>query len=122
MSRRPGGGDGLRIGDPEREHVIALLGEHLGARRLDVHEYDERCRLAAAARVRSELTSLFEDLPEPRPVLASTPEPALPSRRSGVVLAVSLGVALVALALATRQVWLIGILAVGAALWFSRRR
>lgn len=122
MPRQPGDGDDLRIGDPEREHAIALLGEHLGARRLEVHEYDERCRLAAQARLRSELTSLFEDLPEPRPVPATTVEPAPAGRPGGTALVVGLGVALVALALVTRQIWLLGILAVAAALWLARTR
>ncbi|QGK71343.1 DUF1707 domain-containing protein [Allosaccharopolyspora coralli] len=122
MPRRPGDGDDLRIGDPEREHVIALLGEHLGARRLEVHEYDERCRVAAQARLRSELTALFADLPDPRPVLATTAEPAPAARPGGTALAVGLGVALLALAVVTRQLWLLGIFAVAIALWLARSR
>ncbi len=32
----------LRIGDADRQHAAAALGEHLAAGRLELDEYDER--------------------------------------------------------------------------------
>lgn len=39
-----------RIGDAERERTAALLGEHVGAGRLELAEFEERVRSAYAAR------------------------------------------------------------------------
>jgi hypothetical protein len=57
----------LRIGTAERERAAALLTEHLTAGRLELDEFDERSRLAYAARTGSELAALFTDLPGTRP-------------------------------------------------------
>jgi Domain of unknown function (DUF1707) len=59
----------LRIGDPEREEAMRVLGEHLSVGRLDIDEYGERTTRASAAKTRGELIQLFADLPEPHPRL-----------------------------------------------------
>jgi uncharacterized protein DUF1707 len=61
----------LRIGAPEREAARDALDEHLEAERLTDAEHEQRCAAAEAARTRSELMRLFEDLPEPHPYLPS---------------------------------------------------
>ncbi|GGM66026.1 hypothetical protein GCM10012275_40760 [Longimycelium tulufanense] len=114
MTGREPGRD-LRVGDTEREQTIAALAEHLGAGRLDIGEYDERCARATRARFRSELVTLFDDLPDPRPgfvgsAVVRTPDatgpPAhRPRLRVGVLLAVAL-VAGLALLVVTRH-WMI---------------
>ncbi|WP_235883554.1 DUF1707 SHOCT-like domain-containing protein [Saccharopolyspora elongata] len=121
-------GKDLRIGDPERENAMRLLGEHFSAGRLDVTEYDERCRLAAAARFRSELTPLFDDLPEPQP--SEPPRPVAPAIRAAappaaagkIVLAVCAVVLVVFLLVVARQLALVLLLPLIAVLWFSWRR
>ncbi|MEV6232149.1 DUF1707 domain-containing protein [Saccharopolyspora shandongensis] len=120
-------GKDLRIGDPERENAMRLLGEHFSAGRLDVTEYDERCRLVAAARFRSELTPLFDDLPEPRP--SEPPRPVAPAIRAAappatgkIVLAVCAVVVVVFLLVVARQLALVLLLPLIAVLWFSWRR
>ncbi|GAA4861880.1 DUF1707 domain-containing protein [Saccharopolyspora cebuensis] len=109
----------LRIGDPEREQVMRMLGEHLSARRLDVHEYDERCRAAADARYRRDLDRLFTDLPEPRPQRAA-PARAAPGRFRGLVL---VGAALLGGALLLVRLPLVLVLiAVAGVIWWGLRR
>lgn len=126
-------GNEVRVGDRDRDRAIALLGEHFSAGRLDIEEFDDRCTRAAAARFRSELLALFEDLPEPRPELATAPplrtdtsEANVPNpraRRAGLLaVGVSVLVVLVALAWFSRQVWLlIPVLGFGL-FWFGGRR
>lgn len=125
-------GNEVRVGDRDRDRAIALLGEHFSAGRLDIGEFDDRCARAAAARFRSELLELFEDLPDPRPELA--PAPPLRAerpetnvrdrgaRRAGIIaVGVSVLVLLVALAWFSKQVWLL-IPVVGFGLfWFGNR-
>lgn len=122
MGKQPG--KDLRIGDPERERAIALLGEHLTAGRLDISEYDQRCTAVARARFGSEISVVFEDLPGPRPELpttaARTAQPARPGDR--LVLGLCVAAGLLFLVLVTRQVWLLALVAVLAAVWFARRR
>jgi hypothetical protein len=117
-------GKDLRIGTPERERAITLLGEHMTAGRLDIHEYDERCAKAAAARFSSEITALFDDLPSPRP--NDDRSPAVPAKggppAGNVVLVLSAAVLLVFFAVVLKQMWLVALLAVAAAIWFTRRR
>lgn len=126
-----GRGHDLRVGDSERQEAMRLLGEHLTAGRLDITEYDDRCRNAAEARFRSNLSSLFEDLPKPRPE-AMEPRPATnTSRRTGqragssvgkvamIICVAALGVVLVVVA---RQLGLVLLLPLIAVLWFSTRR
>ncbi|MCP2331570.1 TM2 domain-containing protein [Actinoalloteichus cyanogriseus DSM 43889] len=79
--------DSLRIGTLEREAAVAALGDHLGAGRLDLEEYEERMRSASAAKTRGELIRLFEDLPGPLPEpLRDAPPPPPPPPPTPVVL------------------------------------
>ncbi|OOL31448.1 membrane protein [Rhodococcus rhodochrous] len=57
----------VRIGTVEREQALNLLGEHFGAGRLTLVEFDERSAKAAAATTRAELDALFTDLPPATP-------------------------------------------------------
>ncbi|GAA2746708.1 hypothetical protein GCM10009868_33250 [Terrabacter aerolatus] len=65
----------IRIGTAEREEALAALAEHHAAGRLDADEYEDRRGRATDAIVRRELTSLFTDLPEPRPALRPVAAP-----------------------------------------------
>jgi hypothetical protein len=67
----------IRIGSAERDEALAALAEHHAAGRLDANEYEDRRGRATDAVVRRDLTSLFVDLPEPRPRLT-------PARRGAV--------------------------------------
>lgn len=55
---------GVRIGDADRDAALSALAVHFADGRLTLTEYDERCRDAAGATVRSELDTLFTDLPD----------------------------------------------------------
>lgn len=74
----------VRVGDADREAAVAALGEHYGAGRLDLCEYDSRVRAVTAALSRADLVMLFTDLPSPHPpavapTLMAEPRPgALP--------------------------------------------
>lgn len=57
----------LRIADADRDAAVSALGEHFAAGRLTHEEFDERSEQAMAARMPSELTPLFADLPAPWP-------------------------------------------------------
>ncbi|GAA4620157.1 DUF1707 domain-containing protein [Saccharopolyspora hordei] len=119
-------GKDLRIGDPERELAMRLLGEHFADGRLDVTEYDERCRQAAAARYRSELEALFDDLPAPRPERAQPEPPARTSPVSAVptkvVLGVGAAVLAVVLLLVARQAALVLLVPLAVVVWSTWRR
>lgn len=57
----------LRIGNPEREAVIAQLTAALNEGRLELTEYDDRVRQVYAARTAGELVPITADLPAPAP-------------------------------------------------------
>ena len=63
----------IRVSSAEREEALAALAEHHAAGRLDANEYEDRRGRATDAIVRRDLTSLFTDLPEPRPRLGAGP-------------------------------------------------
>ncbi|MFR9731074.1 DUF1707 domain-containing protein [Saccharopolyspora sp. MS10] len=107
----------LRIGDAERETAINRLGEHLTAGRLDVVEYDERCATAAGARSRAELDALFADLPGARPDRSRKRVP-----RGEVLFGLAGAALLLVLVALTRDLWLLGFLAVFGVAWVLRRR
>jgi hypothetical protein len=65
----------VRIGDAERDEAAQALGDHFSAGRLDREEYDERLEAVFAARVGSDLSAVFRDLPAPHPG-----QPRRPSR------------------------------------------
>ncbi|MDO4632024.1 MAG: DUF1707 domain-containing protein [Corynebacterium sp.] len=52
-----------RISDAERQQAMEDLGNHFAAGRLDVTEYDQRLTDVANAVMKSDLDSLFDDLP-----------------------------------------------------------
>jgi hypothetical protein len=54
----------LRVSDAERAEVADRLGEHYGDGRLDQSEFNERVDQAMRAKTRSDLTGLFDDLPD----------------------------------------------------------
>lgn len=53
----------VRVGTAEREAVQNELNEHFSQGRLEVPEFEERSSLVAGARTRSELDTVFHDLP-----------------------------------------------------------
>lgn len=61
-----------RVGDAERERAVRVLGEHFAAGRIDETEHQERTDRAYAAKTRSELDALFEDLPYVAPGTGAT--------------------------------------------------
>src|SRR5882757_9233869 len=68
---------GIRIGTAERDAAISALGEHMAAGRLEPDEYGDRVATASVARIRSDLDTLFVDLPAPHPFA----EPQTPAQR-----------------------------------------
>src|SRR5262245_33662843 len=66
----PGSRD-LRVGDADRQRVVAELQRHYVEGRLNSDELAERVDTALAARTESDLAALLEDLPGP-----PQPEPA----------------------------------------------
>lgn len=56
----------LRVSDAERQAVVRRLERALRDGRLTILEFDERVQAVYAARVRSELEALAEDLPPDR--------------------------------------------------------
>jgi len=53
----------VRVGTAEREAAQSKLNEHFSQGRLEVPEFEERSSLVAGARTRSELDTVFHDLP-----------------------------------------------------------
>lgn len=53
----------LRVSDADREHVVALLRQHVGEGRLSLDVFSERCARAYAARTAGDLAALTSDLP-----------------------------------------------------------
>lgn len=113
-------GNEVRVGNPERDRAIALLGEHLAAGRLDVAEFDDRCARVAAARYWSDIRPLFDDLPDPRPV--DTPSEKQPARSYGGLVVGLSALVLVALAIVVKQPLLLLLVLGGAVFWWTGRR
>lgn len=67
----------IRIGNAEREQSIALLNEHFEAGRLTPLEHEDRLARAKSATIRSEIETLFEDLPTPHPDMSAAQPPQL---------------------------------------------
>ena len=53
----------VRVGTAEREAAQSELNEHFSQGRLEVAEFEERSSLVAGARTRSDLDTVFHDLP-----------------------------------------------------------
>ena len=66
-------GNGMRIGDAERERAAATLNEQVGAGRLDLAEYEQRVDRVYAARTAADLAVVLADLPASAPARSSAP-------------------------------------------------
>jgi hypothetical protein len=71
--------EGQRIGTAEREAAVADLKAHAAAGRISSKEYEERSLQIGQAGTWGELTTLFSDLPEPRPHPGGRPGAQTPS-------------------------------------------
>jgi DUF1707 SHOCT-like domain len=76
-------GDGMRVGNAEREATASELREHYASGRLTLEELNERLEAAFAARTRADLTAVLRDLPSaaaygPSGAGAGTPWPGQP--------------------------------------------
>jgi hypothetical protein len=67
----------VRVGDAEREEVVARLQAALAEGRLELHEFEERSTAAYAAKTEQELLPLTADLPANVGLTPKTP--AVPS-------------------------------------------
>ena len=68
----------LRIGDADRDRVVAVLGQHLGLGHLTMQGLENRLDTAYAARTRGELDAVLAGLPAigpPRPLPSPSPPP-----------------------------------------------
>jgi hypothetical protein len=83
----------LRVGDDDRERVVAALHRHAQAGRLDPTELDERVEQALNARTFGELEALTRDLPRettPAAVIARRTEMAKLREHIGSWVAISI--------------------------------
>ncbi len=62
----------MRLGDRDREELLALLAGHAAAGRLDVPELERRVEVVITAETREEAVAVLNDLPAPEPELPST--------------------------------------------------
>jgi len=69
--------ENLRIGNPERDAVVARLNHALAEGRLELGEYEERVGHVYAARTAGELVPITADLPAPLPPPAPKPKRTL---------------------------------------------
>ena len=84
----------LRIGDADREAVLALLQDAYAQGRIDIEEFEERQRRCVAAKYSEDLASIVSDLPDgqrwglaaPAPVVAGAVAPATGSPKSAFAL------------------------------------
>jgi hypothetical protein len=117
----------MRLSDAERNEAMEALSEHVRTGRLDIDEYGTRSAQVTAARIRTELAPLFEDLPEPRPsVLKPRPvpssRPAPPARRFTVgAVPIAAIIALLLFLTVARGLWPVFLLPVVVALIFGAR-
>lgn len=120
-------GADMRLSDAERDEAIEALSEHVRTGRLDIDEYGTRSARVTAARTRTELAPLFQDLPEPHPsVLRPRPVPAgraAPPARRFTIGAVPIAAIIAVLLFLTvaRGLWLVFLLPVVVALIFGAR-
>jgi hypothetical protein len=56
-------GDGMRVGNAEREAIAGELREHYASGRLTLEELNERLEAAFAAKTRADLSAVTRDLP-----------------------------------------------------------
>jgi hypothetical protein len=65
----------VRIGDAERDESVALLAQHFTEGRLSPAEHEDRRSRAMIAVIRSEIETLFADLPAPHPDMSAAQPP-----------------------------------------------
>ncbi|SFK67840.1 MULTISPECIES: DUF1707 SHOCT-like domain-containing protein [Amycolatopsis] len=117
----------MRLSDAERNEAIEALSEHVRTGRLDIDEYGTRSARVTAARTRSELAALFDDLPEPHPSALKRPSPAPrpaqpPARRFGMgAVPIAAVVAVLLFLTVARGVWFVFLLPLVVALIFGAR-
>lgn len=63
----------VRASDADRDHVVAMLREQVGAGRLTLEEFSERSATAYQSRTIGELDTLTRDLPRPAPATVLAP-------------------------------------------------
>ena len=91
----------MRVSDADRQAAAERLRAAMGEGRLDLTEYDTRLGLAYAAVTYADLDQLFTDLPahsastpavapQPRPVAAPRPVPAVGTGFAGLPLALKI--------------------------------
>lgn len=78
--------DDIRIGNPEREHVVRVLNDAFAAGYLDMDEFEQRAGAVYLARTRGELRPLLGDLPNGKALFgaadsATAAQPAVPPER-----------------------------------------
>jgi hypothetical protein len=73
----------LRVGAPERASAEHALETHLVARRLAPAEYERRMAACRTAHTRSELMTVFADLPLPHPELPAAVTPMVEEANEG---------------------------------------
>jgi hypothetical protein len=64
----------IRVSDAERTEVADRLSKHYSDGRLDQAEFDERVDQAMRAKTQSDLSGLFDDLPDPEETEPSGPQ------------------------------------------------
>ncbi|MGC5022135.1 DUF1707 SHOCT-like domain-containing protein [Micromonospora sp. DT47] len=72
------GREGMRAADTDRQAAAERLRLAVDEGRLDLHEYDERLRLAYGAKTYGELDAVLADLPAPAPAERSGLAPRQP--------------------------------------------
>jgi hypothetical protein len=79
-------GDGMRVGNAEREATASELREHYASGRLTLEELNERLEAIFAAKTRADLTAVMRDLPSAAasgPAGAGAPWPGQPGQAWG---------------------------------------
>ncbi|MBC6832416.1 MULTISPECIES: DUF1707 domain-containing protein [unclassified Corynebacterium] len=72
----------IRVGDRERNAAMERLGNHFADGYLDINEFSKRTEAAAVAKTRSQLQTLFADLPAEVSPESSQGTPANPQHQS----------------------------------------
>lgn len=72
----------IRVGDRERNAAMERLGNHFADGYLDINEFSKRTEAAAVAKTRSQLQTLFADLPAESSLESSQGTPAKPQHQS----------------------------------------